>query len=72
VKRLYEDYGTVIAGARNKLSGRVIRFGVMGHVSEGTILTDITHLAGTLRSLGLPVDSRKALAAVAAALEDLA
>jgi aspartate aminotransferase-like enzyme len=70
VKRLYEDYGTVIAGARNRLSGKVIRFGVMGHVTEGTIVTDVLHLAGVLRTLGMSVDQEKALSAVARSLEE--
>lgn len=68
VRRLYEHHGTVIAGARNKLSGRVIRFGVMGHVTEGTILTDIVHLAAALRALGRPVDPGEAISAAAASL----
>ena len=44
VRRMYEQHKTVIAGSRNKLQGRVIRIGTMGHVHEGDILTDLLHL----------------------------
>jgi aspartate aminotransferase-like enzyme len=53
VRHMYARYGTVIAGQRTKLSGRVIRFGVMGFVEAGDILTDLHHLECTLRDLGL-------------------
>lgn len=55
VRRLYEDHRTVIAGARNRLSGRVIRFGTMGSFGAGTILTDLLHLEDVLGKLGRPV-----------------
>ncbi|QPF85426.1 alanine--glyoxylate aminotransferase family protein [Bradyrhizobium genosp. L] len=55
VRRLYQDHRTVIAGARNRLSGRVIRFGTMGTFDAGTILTDLLHLEDTLAKLGHPV-----------------
>jgi aspartate aminotransferase-like enzyme len=51
VRRLYEQYGTVIAGSRNKLSGRVIRIGTMGCISDEDIRTDLSHLEQTLRSI---------------------
>lgn len=56
VRRLYGDHRTVIAGARNRLSGRVIRFGTMGAFSAATILTDLLHLEDVLTKLGLPVE----------------
>ncbi len=52
VRRLYERYGTVIAGSRNKLSGRVIRIGTMGDVHEVDILTDLAELGEVLNELG--------------------
>jgi len=52
VKHMYENYNTVIAGARNKLSGKVIRIGTMGQISEADILTDLHYLERTLTALG--------------------
>ncbi|MVT64592.1 aminotransferase class V-fold PLP-dependent enzyme [Bradyrhizobium pachyrhizi] len=56
VRQLYQDHRTVIAGARNRLSGRVIRFGTMGALSTATILTDLLHLEDSLTKLGLPIE----------------
>jgi len=70
VRRLKERYGTVIAGSRNKLDGRVIRIGTMGSVSAGDILTDLAHLEATLRELGWPVAPGAGLAAAAAILQE--
>lgn len=56
VRRLYADHRTVIAGARNRLSGKVIRLGTMGAFSAATILTDLLHLEDVLTKLGLPVE----------------
>jgi aspartate aminotransferase-like enzyme len=66
VRRLYEHHKTVIAGSRNKLSGRVIRIGTMGYLQEGDILTDLLHLEQTLEYLGLPVRNGSGIAAAAA------
>lgn len=52
VRRLYQRYGTVIAGSRNKLDNKVIRIGTMGAVIESDILTDLLHLEGVLTGLG--------------------
>lgn len=69
VKHLNETYNTMIAGARNRLSGRVIRIGTMGQISEADILTDLHYLERTLVALGHPVPSVGAgIAAAAAAL----
>ena len=51
VRHLYEQHGTVIAGSRNKLSGRVIRIGTMGCVTDEDIAADLDHLGETLRSI---------------------
>ena len=69
VRALYERHGTVIAGSRNKLAGRVIRIGTMGHVSAGDILTDLWHLEATLRELGQTVSAGAGVAAAAAVLQ---
>lgn len=68
VRLLYERHGTVIAGSRNKLAGRVIRIGTMGHIDAAGILTDLLHLEATLRELGWPVTPGSAAAAAAAVL----
>jgi aspartate aminotransferase-like enzyme len=70
VRRLKERHGTVIAGSRNKLDGRVIRIGTMGNVSAGDILTDLAHLEETLRELGRAVTPGAGLAAAAAILQE--
>jgi len=53
VRAMYERHGTVIAGARNKLSGRVIRIGTMGGFDLGTILLDLAQLEFVLAELGM-------------------
>ena len=63
VRHMYERYGTVIAGARNKLNGRVIRFGTMGHVNETDIIVDLMHLEKTLEDLGWPITIGSAILA---------
>jgi aspartate aminotransferase-like enzyme len=65
VRQLYQDHRTVIAGARNRLSGRVIRFGTMGALSDGTILTDLLHLEDALAKLGLQIERGAGLKAAA-------
>ncbi len=71
VQHLRERYRTVIAGARApRQSGKVIRIGTMGMVSEGDILTDLRHLEFTLKDLGRPAPA--AHAGVRAALDALA
>jgi len=57
VKGMYEKHRTVIAGARNKLAGKIIRIGTMGFVNEEDILTDLRHLEDVLRELGCVVSS---------------
>jgi aspartate aminotransferase-like enzyme len=52
VRGMYERHRTVIAGSRNKLEGKVIRIGTMGHIDAGDIFTDLLHLEETLRALG--------------------
>lgn len=68
VRGLYERHRTVIAGARNKLAGRIIRIGTMGHVHEEDILTDLAHLEDVLAHLGWSVKPGAGVAAAKAAL----
>ncbi len=70
VKTMYERHRTVIAGSRNKLSGRVIRIGTMGDFTEADILTDLMHLEDTLVSLGRAVRPGTGIAAAVERLKD--
>ena len=51
VRGMYQRHNTVIAGSRNKLKGRVIRIGTMGHFDQSDIRTDLEYLEDTLGSL---------------------
>jgi len=68
VKVLYEDHGTVIAGSRNRLAGRVIRIGTMGAPTDGTILTDVAHLEAVLCRMGHPITRGAGLVAASVSL----
>ncbi len=69
VRRLYEKHRTVIAGARNKLAGKVIRIGTMGDIHEGDVLTDLIHLEDVLSELGHRFERGAGIAAATAALQ---
>jgi aspartate aminotransferase-like enzyme len=68
VKRLADKHGTIIAGARNKLDGTVIRIGTMGWIQDSDILTDLHHLEDVLGELGSPIERGSGVAAASAAL----
>ena len=51
VRGLYDRFRTVIAGSRNKLDGKVIRIGTMGHIAEEDIRTDLQQLAEILKEI---------------------
>jgi aspartate aminotransferase-like enzyme len=71
VQHLRERYRTVIAGARHpSQTGKVIRIGTMGMVSEADIITDLRHLEATLKDHGKPAPAPHA--GVRAALDALA
>lgn len=65
VRRMYEKHRTVIAGARNRMAGKMIRIGTMGAIGEGDILTDLLHLEDVLTDLGMPVRRGAGIAAAA-------
>lgn len=66
VRHMRERYGTVIVGCRDpRLTGRVFRFGTMGHVQDADILVDLEHLGATLRDLGMRVDAGAGVVAAA-------
>ena len=71
VQHLRERYHTVIAGARHpRQTGKVIRIGTMGMISETDIITDLRYLEATLKDLGRPAPAPHA--GVRAALDALA
>lgn len=71
VQHMRERYRSVIAGARHpSQTGKVIRIGSMGTVSESDIITDLQHLEATLKDLGKP--AKIPHAGVSAALDALA
>lgn len=67
IRRLYEKHRTVIAGARNRLSGKLIRIGTMGAITEADILTDLMHLEDVLVEMGHKTAKGAAVAAAIAA-----
>lgn len=67
VKHMLETYNTAIAGARNKLQGRVIRIGTMGAFSIGDVMTDLLYLGRSLQALGHSCDPDAAVAAALSA-----
>ena len=69
VWHLYEKHGTVVAGARNKLCGTVIRFGTMGAVEDADIVTDLQHLEVSLVELGRDIERGAGAAAAKEALQ---
>jgi len=72
VRHLYEKNGTVIAGSRSKLRGKVIRIGTMGCISEEDIRLDLEQLERALSELGWKVESGAGRTALDAALQTAA
>ncbi len=70
VRHMYEHYGTVIAGARNQLKGKVLRIGTMGGCVETDIREDLLYLERTLMDLGWPVERGVAVEAAAKAIRE--
>ncbi|ALM87003.1 alanine--glyoxylate aminotransferase family protein [Bordetella sp. N] len=68
VRELYQRHRTVIAGARNRLSGKVIRIGTMGSIDADTIYTDLAHLEDVLPDLGHKLNPGAGVAAARAYL----
>ena len=69
IRRLYEKHRTVIAGARNRLQGKMIRLGTMGAIAEGDILTDLMHIEDVLDEMGHKFQKGAAVAAAARAFQ---
>ncbi len=70
IRRLYEKHRTVIAGARNRLQGKMIRIGTMGAIGEGDILTDLMHIENVLAELGHSLSAGTAVTAASAAFRE--
>lgn len=68
VRRMLEGYNTAIAGARNRLAGRVVRIGTMGALSISDVVTDLVYLARSLEDLGHKCDSRAGVHAALTAM----
>lgn len=68
IKRMYQDLGSVIAGARNMYRGKMIRIGTMGTVSAEDIMTDLNHLGAVLSAMGVDVDPNAGVAEARAVL----
>ena len=71
VRDMYQRHGTVIAGSRNKIEGKVIRIGTMGDIDAHDILTDLLHLEDTLRTLGFPSTPGAGISAAGAAMMEM-
>lgn len=69
IVRRMKERGTVIAGSRNKLDGRLIRIGTMGCVTADDILTDLEHLEAALGELGCRLQPGAAQAAAEVVLQ---
>ncbi len=67
IQRLREKHHTVIAGARNRLQGKMIRLGTMGAITDADILTDLMHIEDVLAEMGHKMERGAALAAAAKA-----
>ena len=63
VRHMYERYGTVIAGSRTKLQGKVIRIGTMGACTDDDIREDLLFLEKTMEDLDWPIESGVAVEA---------
>lgn len=68
VRHVYKAHNTVIAGARNRLRGKVIRLGTMGTIGASDILTDLYLLETSLQELGHEVRREAALEAASRVL----
>jgi aspartate aminotransferase-like enzyme len=51
LKRLRERYGVVLSGGQGELSGKIVRFGTMGDVTEGDVVGAIGAIELTLADL---------------------
>lgn len=69
VQKMYQEHGTVIAGARNAFRGKMIRIGTMGAVCADDILTDLDHLGQVVSDLNPAIDPAAGVTAARASLD---
>ena len=69
VQKMYQEHGTVIAGARNAFRGKMIRIGTMGAVCADDILTDLDHLGQVGSDLNPAIDPAAGVTAARASLD---
>jgi aspartate aminotransferase-like enzyme len=62
---LRERYGVILSGGQGELTGKIVRFGTMGDVSEGDLLGAIAAIELTLADIGAPPQFGKGVAAAA-------
>ncbi len=62
---LRDRYGIVISGGQGELTGKIVRFGTMGDVSESDLLGAISAVERALADVGAPVQFGKGVAAAA-------
>lgn len=68
IREMYQRHRTVIAGARNRYQGKIIRIGTMGAIDADTILTDLAQLEDVLPLVGYTITPGAAQAAARASL----
>jgi aspartate aminotransferase-like enzyme len=68
IRRLYQKHRMVIAGARNRLQGKMIRIGTLGALTDADILADLMQLEDVLAEMGHRVSKGAAVTAAAAML----
>jgi aspartate aminotransferase-like enzyme len=69
LQRLREEHGVVLSGGQAELSGKIVRFGTMGDVSEADLLAALGAIELTLLQFGAAIEPG---AGTAAAIEVLA
>lgn len=70
LKHLRERYGVVLSGGQGELTGKIVRMGTMGDVSESDILGAIAAIELALADLGARVTAGSGVAAAAPHLGD--
>lgn len=70
LKHLRERYGVALSGGQGELTGKIVRMGTMGDVSESDLLGAIAAVELALTDLGVSVTSGSGVAAAAPHLGD--
>jgi aspartate aminotransferase-like enzyme len=65
---LREQYGVVLSGGQGELTGKIVRFGTMGDVSESDLLGAIASLERALADCGAAITLGSGIAAASTAL----